>query len=64
MLFRVFLSNEEELGHILTCVPNLEPLLGGGVVGGPAEIELMAPAGEVGRLRVVATQDHQQGALS
>ena len=47
----------------LTCVADLEAFLAGGVVGGPAEEQLVAPAREVQGLSVVPAQDHQQGAL-
>lgn len=51
-------------GWAPTCVADLEALLAGGVVGGPAQEQPVARAGEVGGFRVVPAQDGQEGALA
>lgn len=52
------------LGRPPTCVADLEALLAGGVVGGPAQEQPVARAAEVGGFRVVPTQHGQEGALA
>lgn len=54
----------ESSASLPTCVADLEALFTGRMIGGPAQEQPVARAGEVGGFRVVPAQDCQEGALA